>query len=93
MITTRPLPPAARLTARSRPKPAAAPPRPGDDQAWRLLAAGDEVSIAGLGAYAIIHLSQGRAWLAGLADGSNRLVETARLRLLHGHAGAGLARA
>lgn len=93
MITTRPLPSAAPLTASPRPQPAGRPPRPVDDQSWRLLAAGDEVSIAGLGAYAIVHLSQGRAWLAGLADGSNRLVETTRLRLLHGHSGAGLARA
>lgn len=92
MITTRPLPSAALPKASPRPQPAGKP-RPADDQSWRLLAAGDEVSIAGLGAYAIVHLSQGRAWLAGLADGSNRLVETTRLRLLHGHGGAGLARA
>ncbi len=93
MITTRPLPSTGRLTACPGHKPAGGRPRPAVDQAGQLLAAGDEVSIAGLGAYSVIHVSQGRAWLAGLADGSNRLVETARLRLLHGHGGAGLARA
>lgn len=93
MITTRPLPSTGRLKACPAPKPACAPPRPGVYQAGQLLAAGDEVSIAGLGAYAVIHVSQGRAWLAGLADGSNRLVETARLCLLRGQGGPGLARA
>lgn len=51
---------------------------------WRLLVAGDAVTIDGAGptAYEVIHVSHGSAWLSGLADGAQRLVDAATLHLL-----------
>lgn len=51
--------------------------------AWRLLAPGDQVSIGGAGAYEIVHMSHGRAWLEG-HDGSQRLADASALQLRHG---------
>ena len=48
-----------------------------------LLAPGDEVSIGGSGAYEIVYLSEGRAWLSGLDDGAQRLADSASLCLRH----------
>lgn len=55
---------------------------------WRLLGAGDAVSIGGEGVYEIIHVSQAKAWLSGLVDGSQRLVDASRLELLTAAEGA-----
>ena len=52
------------------------------EQAWRLLAPGDRVTIVGRGAYRIVHLSDARAWVTSLEDGANRLVAAPLLRLL-----------
>ncbi|MBC2660125.1 hypothetical protein H7F50_00040 [Novosphingobium flavum] len=52
------------------------------EQAWRLLAPGDRVTIVGRGAYRIVHLSEARAWVTSLEDGANRLVAAPLLRLL-----------
>lgn len=49
--------------------------------AWHLLAPGDEVSIAGEGAYELVHVDQAKAWLTSLGDGSHYLVSAASLRL------------
>lgn len=62
-------------------------PVPATDGSWRLLAAGDEVSVAGAGAYQLVHLSAGSAWVEGLVDHSPRLVAAATLRLLRPSAG------
>lgn len=48
---------------------------------WRLLTAGDEVSIAGQGRFRIVHLSHAKAWIANLQDESQRLVDASCLRL------------
>jgi hypothetical protein len=66
----------------SEPAAAPAPARPVRDFRWRLFGAGDAVSVAGEGVYEIIHISQAKAWLSGLADGTQRLVDAARLELL-----------
>jgi len=50
---------------------------------WRLLTPGDEVSIAGDGAYELVHVDSAKAWLTSLADGSHLLVSAACLRLRH----------
>jgi len=57
--------------------------RPVRDFRWRIFGAGDAVSVSGEGVYEIIHISQAKAWLSALADGSQRLVDAARLELLH----------
>jgi hypothetical protein len=53
------------------------------DHRWRMFGAGDAVSVAGEGAYEIIHISQAKAWLSGLVDGTQRLVDATRLELLN----------
>ena len=65
-------------------EPSAASPsaRPVRDFRWRILGAGDAVSVSGEGVYEIIHISQAKAWLSGLEDGTQRLVDAARLELL-----------
>lgn len=54
---------------------------PADHAAWHLFAPGDEVSILGTGAYEIVHLSHGRAWLSAVATGTQRLADISALRL------------
>ena len=48
---------------------------------WQLLAPGDEVSIMGAGAYEIVHLSHGRAWLCAVSSGAQRLADVSALQL------------
>ena len=62
-------------------RPHAAFQRTSASPAWQLLAPGDEVSIAGQGAYVIVHLSHGRAWLSGRQDDSQLLAEVSNLQL------------
>jgi len=77
MITSAPLASTVRPSADR--KAASAPARPG--ATWRLLAPGDEVTLGGSEAYAIVHLSHGRAWLTDLADGAQMLDDASALVL------------
>jgi hypothetical protein len=49
-----------------------------------LLCAGDHVGLGHLGGpvYQIVHISQQKAWVRPLRNGTERLVETSELRLI-----------
>lgn len=84
IITSLPASSAAPYSTAGRP---ATRPAPATDSSWQLLAVGDEVSVAGAGAYQLVHLSGGSAWVEGVADRSQRLVAATSLRLIRACAG------